>query len=263
MKTILHKKLQGILILIVLFHVPGCKRESTEPIMEHSFHGNACGTIPSTNQHVLIVKNPLGSIFIAGEGSVNSCSWNLDKIVTIQSVADTAALFSSMNLSAQKSNDTLFIEVTSTAPSGVKPGCLVQLSVPYSMICKIEQGNGDIEVDDLDSLLIIENASNVNVLRHNGSCHISSEKGNVSMMSAFPDSGFCVIKVIEGDILLKIPTSSSAQIYAKSSNGIVSQSRLTLRNSQQQSNFLSGVLGSGRGKIQLETNQGTIQIQGI
>lgn len=262
MKTLLSKNLFGKLILIALILLSGCKKESTEPTSEHSFTSDAYGNIALSNQRVIVVKNSLGSILITGQGISNTCRWYLNKAVTTESVSDTAVLFSSISLSTQTSSDTLFVEGTSTAPSNVNPQCLVQLSIPYSMVCKIEQVNGDTEVDDMDSLLVIENASNVNVLRHNGSCQITTGTGNVSVASAFPDSGFCVIKVATGNIMLKVPINASAQVYAKSNNGTVSQTGLTLTNIQQQSNLLSGILGSGHGIIQLETNQGNIQIQG-
>ncbi len=263
MKTILSEDFLGKLIVTALILLSGCKNESTEPTSEHSFSGDAYGNIVLSNQHIMVVKNSLGSILITGQGSSNTCRWYLNKTVTTQLVSDTAALFSSINLSTQTSNDTLSVEVTSTAPSSVNPQCMIQLSIPYSVICKIERVSGDIEVDDLDSLLIIENASNVNVLRHNGSCQISTGTGNVSVASAFPDNGFCIVKVNKGDIVLKVPMSASAQVSVKSNNGTVSQTGLSLTSVQQQSNLLNGILGSGHGTIQLETNQGNIQIHGI
>ena len=249
-----------LLIIIAVFLIHGCKKGSTEPPSERSFTSDAYGNIALTNQHVMVVRNPLGSILIIGQGSSNSCRWYLNKTIETQLASDTASIFSSIRLLTQTTNDTLIIEINSSSQSN--PKCLVQLSIPYSIICHIDQVSGDIEVDDMDSSLTIENASNVNVVRHNGSCQIFSGSGNVSVECAVPIGSSCLVNVKKGDITLKIPTIVSAQVYAKSDNGTVSQTGLTFTSVQQQSNLLNGKLGSGHGSIQLETTQGNIHIQG-
>jgi hypothetical protein len=154
----------GIVIL------SGCQKDLTivRP-GEETFSSQVNGQSALTQEHVMVIRNPFGGVSIAGEGRPdNSFRWYMYKTVTVLSNRDTTGLLSSITLSAITSNDTLYVEIISAAPYDVTAGCSIQLGIPYNLICKIEQVANTTQISDLDSLLIIENASAVNVLRHNG-----------------------------------------------------------------------------------------------
>ena len=98
MKIIHSDHLCWKLIIITLVLLSGCKKESTEPPSERSFTSDAYGNIALVNQHFMVVRNPIGSILIAGQGSSNSCRWYLNKTVEAESASDTATIFSSIHL---------------------------------------------------------------------------------------------------------------------------------------------------------------------
>jgi DUF4097 and DUF4098 domain-containing protein YvlB len=217
-----------------------------------------------TNEHVIIVRNPLGTVTINGEASANpSVRWYVYKTVQTESRTQADELFASITLNLQTSNDTIYVTLNSSRHDNSSLQGSVQIGIPYDMICRIEQVEGNTYVSDLDTLLFIQNASNVDVQRHNGSCDISSGEGNVSVEIALPVSGFCRVNVTKGDISLKVPTTTSATVYAKSNNGIVSLTGLSLTIIQQQPDFLAGTLGTGAGEIHAETNQGNIGLQNL
>ena len=135
------------------------------------------------------------------------------------------------------------------------------MEVPYQMLCQIENATEGIYVFDLDSTLFINNAKdNIEIQRHNGSCEINTSKGNISVEIALPDSGFCRCSTSMGDIVMKLPVTTSATVYAKSNEGTVGYTNLTFSSLSQKTDFLSGTLGTGDGEIYLETQKGNIQI---
>ncbi len=64
-------------------------------------------------------------------------------------------------------------------------------------------------------------------------------------------------------IILKVPTNTSATIYAKTSAGSVTYSNLTISDLVESDGLLTGNLGSAHGEIHLETENGDIEIIGF
>lgn len=257
MVHILSRMLLFFVILLI-----GCKDNSSQSPDLTTYTNKSYGGTRLTNEKVLVVRNTNGLVNIQGAASTDTLTWYLFKSVQAETQVKGDEKFSFLKLSTQTVGDTLFVDVYSTVQES-NLNCGVTLTVPSGFICKIEEAVGDVTVSDLDSVLIIENASVVDLKRHNGSCQISGLAGNKSLELAFPDSGFCRVKISSGNILLKIPTDVSASVYAKSLNGVVSQKGLTITVVEQSSGFLSGKLGSGNGEIRLETSQGNIQIENL
>jgi len=260
--SILQKNLfRFLLILIVL--VVGCKNDSTtvQPTLS-TFTDKSFGGSKVTNEKVIVVRNAIGLVNIQGAASTDTLTWYLFKSVQAETEVKGDEKFSYLKLSTQSVGDTLFIDVYSTVHES-NLNCGVTLTVPSRLICKIEKAVGNVNVNDLDSLLIIENAPIVAVARHTGSCQISGGEGNDSLELILPENGYCRVSVNAGNILLKIPTDASATVYVKSLNGTVTQKGLSIAVDEQTSGFLSGKLGSGNGEIRLETKQGNIQIENL
>jgi DUF4097 and DUF4098 domain-containing protein YvlB len=263
MRTIILSLFIGLASASLIF-CAGCKKESTVAPSLSSYDNSSSGESIVTNEHIIIVRNPLGTVIMNGEGSANpSIRWSVYKTVQAESRTQASDLFASIALNLQTSNDTIYVTLNSSRHDNSSLQGSVQIGIPYNMICRIEQVAGNTYVSDLDTSLFVENASNVNVERHNGSCDISSGVGNVSVEFALPTNGLCRVNVTKGDITLKAPTTTSATVYAKSNNGTVSLTGFIITITQQQSNFLTGTLGSGSGEIHAETNQGTIRLQSL
>ena len=247
-----------------LIFCAGCKKESTVAPSLSSYDNSSVGESVVTIEHVIIVRNPLGTVTMNGEGSASpSVRWSIYKTVQTETRAQADEFFASITLNLQTSNDTIYVTLNSSRHDNSSLQGSVQIGIPYNMICRIEEVAGNTYVSDLDTSLFVENASNVSVERHNGSCDISSGVGNVSVEFALPTNGLCRVNVAKGDITLKAPTATSATVYAKSNNGTVSLTGFSITITQQQSSFLTGTLGSGAGEIHAETNQGNIGLQNL
>ncbi|MDP3148006.1 MAG: hypothetical protein Q8N83_02635 [Ignavibacteria bacterium] len=240
----------------------GCKDNSSQSPDLTTYTNKSYGGMRLVNEKVLVVRNTNGLVNIQGAASTDTLMWYLFKSVQAETQVKGDEKFSYLKLSTQAVGDTLFVDVYSTVHES-NLNCGVTLTVPSGFVCKIEEAVGNVNVTDLDSLLIIENAPVFDLKRHNGSCQISGGTGNNSLELSLPENGYCRVKISGGNILLKIPASASASVYAKSLNGVVSQKGLTIAVDEQSSGFLSGKLGSGNGEIRLETSQGNIQIENL
>ena len=257
MVRILSRMLLFFVILLI-----GCKDNSSQPPDLTTYTNKSYGGTRLTNEKVLVVRNTNGLVNLQGVASTDTLTWYLFKSVQAETEVKGDEKFSYLKLSTQSVGDTLFVDVYSTVNES-NLNCGITLTVPSGLICKIEEAVGNVNVSDLDSVLIIEDAPIVALTRHNGSCQISGGTGNNSLELSLPENGYCRVKISSGNILLKIPTDESASVYAKSLNGVVSQKGLTITVDEQSSGFLSGKLGLGNGEIRLETSQGNIQIENL
>lgn len=120
-------------------------------------------------------------------------------------------------------------------------------------------------VSYLRSTITGENVGNTTILGHEGNCILTGVKGEISVEMALPDSGLCKIAVDEGNILLKIPASTSSLLSVTTGNGGITYSGLVINDllGTTPTISLTGRLGSGRGHIQLATGIGNINLVGM
>jgi hypothetical protein len=251
------------LIFSALIFLSGCKQDSSviSPVTK-IYNSGSAGNYSITDEHLIIVRNFIGSVLVIGEGTVNpAVRWFIYKTVEAETDEQADSYFTLINPSFEKRNDTVI--ATLNVPGGLPLRGMLELDIPYNMRCRVEYSLENTYVFDLDSSLYIQSRSNVEVMRHNGSCEISCNQGNVSVETAIPFEGYCRVTVQTGHILISIPTNTSVEVYAKSNNGSVSQTGLTFTNIQQDENSISGTLGSGAGEIRAVTGSGNIELKGF
>ncbi len=251
------------LIFSALIFLSGCKQDSSviNPVTK-IFSSGSSGNYSITNEQVLIVRNFMGSVMVNGEGTAHpAVRWYIYKTAETETEEQANSYFALLNPSFEKLNDTVI--VTLTGPGELRVRGMLELDIPYNMKCVVEYSLRNTYVSQLDGSLYIQSTSNVDVMKHNGSCEISCIEGNVSVETAIPFEGYCRVTVQTGDILITIPSNTSAEVYAKSKNGSVYQEGLTFTNIQQNENSIIGTLDSGMGEIRAVTGSGNIQLKGF
>jgi hypothetical protein len=241
----------------------GCKGDSSvnAPILKE-YNRTSQGNYSIMDEHVAVIRNYIGSILVIGEASAHpAVRWFINKTVEAESQEKADEIFALITPSFQKKNDTIIIELNSGTIPYVQ--AFLELDIPYNMVCRIEKVLGNTYISHLDTSIFVQDASNVEVMQHYGSCEISSGSGDVSVETILREQDYCRINVRTGNISIKIPTDVSAEVYLKSNVGNVSQSGLTFTAIQQSPNSLTGTLGEGKGEIRAETSIGNIQLSGI
>ena len=230
-------------------------------VQAHDYNSRESGTLPLDPVRAIVVANELGPVFIEGGSDTSTVRWFLDKNVTAESQDQAEQLFPQLSVTLQSLNDTAFISLRSVPQANFNPSAL-SLTLPYWIPCTLRRVSIATHVSYLRSTFIGENIGNTTILGHEGNCILSGSKGQVSVETALPDSGLCMVAMAEGDIILKVPASTSSLFSAVTANGTIAYSGLVINDRVTTSQSLTGRLGSGRGNIQLTTAKGNISIVG-
>lgn len=120
------------------------------------------------------------------------------------------------------------------------------VTVPSDLPVNVSQVNGHVIVEDLESSLLVR--------LENGSIY-----GTVSL----PPGGEITLWTGNGDLDLRIPTSTSAELSARVDLGTIAWNNLDFRYPVQTSRSFTGTLGNGAGRIDLDTRIGNIDVTGF
>jgi len=140
------------------------------------------------------------------------------------------------------------------------------ITLPDFFEVRINNLNGAISIDTLNDEVSINNLNGTVTLTDiAGSTAVNLLNGNIVAGILFlPLNGAIDLKILNGNIDLEIPTSTSADFFAKVTSGNISVSNLVLLNEVTTATTVSGTLDSGQGVIRLETEViGDIDVQGI
>ncbi|HEU5360067.1 MAG TPA: DUF4097 family beta strand repeat-containing protein, partial [Candidatus Deferrimicrobiaceae bacterium] len=128
----------------------------------------------------------------------------------------------------------------------------------------VTQVNGHVIVEGIESSLFVE--------VENGSVHlsdivgfvtVSAENGSIDAAVTLPLGAEIMLSTVNGDIDLRIPASTSAELSALVGFGAITWDHLDLLNAVHTSRSLTGTLGDGAGLIDLDTRNGKIHVTGF
>jgi len=118
--------------------------------------------------------------------------------------------------------------------------------VPDDLAVEVAQVNGHVTVEDLGNSLLV-----------------TVDNGSVYGTVTLPPGGEITLWVGIGDLDLRIPTSTSAELSARVGLGAITWDNLDFTNLIQTSRSLTGTLGAGTGLVDLDTGNGNIVVTGF
>jgi len=138
------------------------------------------------------------------------------------------------------------------------------VELPQDWDVNLNQVNGNIEINNLqgDASIALVNG-NVKLINSNGSTAANLVNGTINAVLRIPTPGYCHLNSVNGQILLSIPDTTSAQFRAAVVNGSVGVNNLILQNLQSTNKEVRGKLGEGDGSIDLQLVNGTIVVNGM
>jgi hypothetical protein len=250
--------------LMVLGCLSGCtKNETVSPVETQSFSERPFGSIPVEREKSFQIVNRFGGVLINGHLQDGIDTYLVKTVsLTDPSLAQTA--LDAIQLARRTVGDTLCAAVqVNDRTSGADHECWISLDVPDTLDCVLDSVARQIRVFDMTGQLDVRNAeAGVEVTRHSGNLRIAARQGDISLEAALPDSGYCVARTGSGNILLRIPESTSSTVRAIARKGVVGFSNLNWTNVVQHADSLSGTLAEGRGEILLESQKGNIKLIG-
>lgn len=138
------------------------------------------------------------------------------------------------------------------------------ITVPSDLAVDLTQDNGHVTVVGIESSLFVE-AANGNVYLSDifGTATVSVDDGSIDGTVTLPPGGEIMLSTGIGDIDLRIPTSTSAELAAVVGFGTITWNNLDLLNAVHTNESLTGTLGDGTGLIDLDTRNGGIDVSGF
>jgi hypothetical protein len=159
-------------------------------------------------------------------------------------------------------------------------GCDVSISLPSSVSVDLKTSNGSIEVYGIENdiecqtsngTIKIEDTKGDAILRtSNGKITVNNHYGEIDARTSngyidadvkLPKNGDCILRTSNDGITLSIPEDTSAMISASTSNNSVKISDLDVSVSHSEKSSLEGMIGDGKGNIELETSNGSILLK--
>ncbi len=244
----------------------GCDSDNpVETIKLVSSSGRVFGEIVLSNNGNMKIENRIGGIILSGVSSRDTIDYFLYRMVKAETVAKAQGRMNEIVLVSEGKDDTMNCSISAPQNSEYYEFySSLSLDVPYKMPCIVKSPNLGVTASYLDTTLTILNSNGtIDVIKHSGSCDVKTSAGEISIEMMVPGNGFCRSYTSTGDIILKLPTNTSATIYAKTSAGSITYSNLTISDLVESDGLLTGKLGSANGEINLETESGNIEIIGF
>jgi len=138
------------------------------------------------------------------------------------------------------------------------------ITVPSDLAVDVTQVNGHVTMEGIESSLFVEVANgNVYMSDIIAVTTVSVENGSVDGTVTLPPGGEIMLSTVNGDIDLRIPASTSAELSALVGIGAITWDNLDLLNVVHTNASLTGTLGDGTGLIDLDTRNGNIDVTGF
>ena len=121
-----------------------------------------------------------------------------------------------------------------------------KINVPSNLSVDVTQVNGHVTVENIENSLLV-----------------TVENGSVYGTVSLTPGGEITLWTGNGDLDLRVPTSTSADLSAQVGLGVITWDNLDFLNVVQTDRSLTGTLGNGIGQIDLDTGNGNIVVTGF
>jgi len=242
-----------------------CNPDATDPEPHYGiFSKTESGTIVRQNLALLSVNNTNGGLIIYADNLPDTVDYYFTKNISAEARHVAEPFFDGILLKHSASDDTLniYTEVPTTNAPITFFGH-IQINTPHDTPCHIATVRDGLHVYYMTRMVeILDARSEVNVMKHSGSCRIVTSRGDVNIEIDPPDNGICHCITGSGNIKLIIPKNISAMVFAETKYGSVTANSLSFTEISRTAGKITGKLGSGNIEIHLETAKGNIDIYG-
>ena len=236
-------------------------------------------TKPLAGQTKLVIRNQNGGVQLS-RTSDSSVALHVTKRVTGPNQAECQSRLSDIQVAVTDTGSSIGVFVDLPSGGTYSYGVDIEARLPASLETDIRSSNGDISASEFSSpvklattngTIDVSNVSaQVDVATTNGRISLdgivgsvkgTSSNGSIEVETALPDSGFCRLENSNGSVTLRIPESTSAQIFVTTTNGEIRHNNLVIAGNvgRQQ---IDGRLGEGGGDIYVTTTNADVVLSG-
>ena len=205
-----------------------------------------------------------GLVEVVGAADVSSVVVAGGRRVKSESAADAEANLHRVQVEIDSSATAVEVRTQQPRKSGGRIYEVdYEISVPRDMELELTNINGRVVVGSIESGVTIRNVNGeIAIESLTGNTSAAVTNGAIAASIALPADGRAELRVINGNIDLRIPTDSSARLTASVQNGSIATADLALTDVVSSARSLTGTLGAGGGEITLSTVNGTIRVTG-
>lgn len=177
---------------------------------------------------------------------------------------DAAATLLNLSVQITESGDSIVVESVHPRADGRPYVVDYTLEVPARLVGEIATVNGDVEVEGLENGVTIQILNGSATLTDiQGSTETDVANGDTTAEISIVNDEVIDLAVLNGAISLSIPSGTNAELEARTDNGEVTVTGLTLTNELITSNVVTGTIGTGTGSIMLNVDNGDITLRGF
>jgi len=137
------------------------------------------------------------------------------------------------------------------------------ITFPADLALEVSQVNGRVTIEASEGPVVVDLVNgNVRLSNVVGNVSVQVTNGGIDAAVTLPAGGVIGLSTVNGDIALAIPSSTSADLSARVGIGTITSNNLVFTGRVQTSRSLTGTLGAGAGRIDLETGNGNIDVTG-
>jgi len=217
------------------------------------------------NQTRLNLNAINGPIDVIGVPGATTAKIFGERRVESESEADAKAHLKDLEVRVTDRQDEISVQTLQPDNShGRNYKVVYHLRLPNTWKFNVDHVNGAVTIDSLKNDLSVKLVNGSVQLREIfGSVSAELVNGQLTGKLGLPLQGTCRITTVNGQILLTIPKSTTAEFSAAMTNGDINLSNLSLNNSVSTPKSLRGKLGGGQGTISLSTVNGNISVTGF
>jgi hypothetical protein len=223
-----------------------------------------------------------GNIEVTAVAQLDTIIIQGDRIVKSESIDDAEEHLPLLQVIIDQSSQTLKIRTEQPNPAnGRNYQVDYEIQIPADWFQDLAQTNGNIlssggqgpiAIHSTNGNIVVDNCQtdveaaltngNITITNVTGSVYAYLTNGNIISQIELPIGGECEHISTNGNIQLSIPVSTSAEFSAQTANGSVNISNLQLQNPQITQKSVTGILGNGQGRIDLQSTNGIITASG-
>ncbi len=138
------------------------------------------------------------------------------------------------------------------------------ITIPVDLEIEMNHVNGNVTIEAMQNTVSVDGVNgNVDLSDIFGDATATVDNGSIKAEITLPLDGSIRLSNANGDIDLRIPRTTSAELSALVDSGTITWDQLDLTDILQTEHSLSGTLGDGAGVIDLETINGDIRMTGF
>lgn len=254
-----------LLAIPLLLVVPSCQINDYNPDPNFEYRENFLYTRVVSGKTEIFISNVNGTITVIGVDTLSEVRISGTKIVKDQSEETAMRHMVDITVDVQESPSALTIRTLQPSTSeGRTYQVNYEVMVPSSWKVTVNNVNGNVDIQNFRNTVTssVVNGT-VNATDIAGSVSVNVTNGTISGKVYLPENGACSLSLVNGNVTLLAPRTTSASVSASVTNGSVSVLNFPLVYSTNSRMAISGIAGAGKGTIRLSSVNGIVQLIGF